>query len=263
MDLFLSKLLPLLIYPQGLACLLLLVALLVLKRRPGWGRGLVGLALVVLLVSGNSQVAATVVRSLEWQHLPPPDLPTTEAIVVLGGGIKPPNPPRPWVDVAEEGDRVLHGARLYLAGKAPLLIVSGGRVDWREGGPSEAEDMATLAQGMGVSPQAILQETTSLNTYENAVNVRAILTENEVARVLLVTSALHMPRALRVFRRQGIDAIAAPTDFLVTADQVNATQTTWQGQLLALLPQTDALHSLTRAMKEYLGMAIYWLRGWL
>lgn len=260
---FLSKLLPPLIYPLGLASLLLILALVVLGRRPALGRALVGAALAVLLLSSNGWVAARVVRSLEWQNLPPADLPTADAIVVLGGALKPPVPPRPWVDVSEEGDRVLHGAQLYLAGKAPLVVFSGGRITWRDGAASESEDMAALAMALGVPARAILQDPTSLNTHENAVNVRQILEANELGKVLLVTSAMHMPRSLRVFQRQGIDVIPAPTDFLVPFPQPDAAEATWQGKLLASLPDAVPLRQCTRAIKEYVGLVVYGLRGWI
>jgi uncharacterized SAM-binding protein YcdF (DUF218 family) len=264
MFLFLSKLLPLLIYPLGLACLLLVLALVWVWRRPRWAALAIGLALVVLLASSNTWVATAMMRSLEWRHLPAADLPQAEAIVVLGGAVKPEVPPRPWIDVAEEGDRVLHGAQLYLADKAPLLIFSGGRITWGQGGQrSEADDMAELAMALGVPSNAIVTETASLNTYQNAVNVRTILKARNIDTLLLVTSALHMPRALAIFRKQGMDAVPAPTDFHITEKSLNLARTTWQEQVLSWMPQTDNLHYLTRALKEYIGMAIYKLRGWL
>ena len=263
MFLFLSKLLPIFFYPLGLACLLLLLALLLLWKRPRWAAGSIVLALVLLLLGGNEWVSARVVRSLEWQHLPPSPVPQAEAIVVLGGAIQPPNSPRPWIDLTEAGDRVLHGAQLYLAGKAPLLILSGGRITWNEGGPSESADMAELAMAMGVPQSAILEDPTSLNTYENAVNTRAILEAQGINRVLLVTSAMHMPRSLKIFQKQGIEAIPAPTDFQITVDTLQVAQTTWQGRLLSVLPQAEPLYFLTKAIKEYVGTGVYRLRGWL
>lgn len=262
--LFLSKLLPLLLYPLGLACGLLLLALVLLWRRPRWAAGAMVLALGLLLVSSNSWVATAMMRSLEWRHLPPSNLPSAEAIVVLGGGIKPQISPRPWVDVADEGDRVLHGARLYLAGKAPLLILSGGRISWGQAPErSEAADMALLALALGVPESAIIQEATSLNTHQNAVNVEAILQDKGIQRILLVTSAQHMPRALAIFKRQGLEAIPAATDFHVAAGTLDLAETTWQGRTLSLAPQASNLDDVTRSLKEYLGLGVYWLRGWL
>ena len=118
MFLFLSKLLPLLVYPLGVALLLLLAALILLWQRPRWAATAIVTAGLILVISGNGAVASAMLRSLEWRYLPPPTLPQAEAIVVLGGAIKTHEPPRPWIDVTEQGDRVLHGARLYLNEKS-------------------------------------------------------------------------------------------------------------------------------------------------
>lgn len=264
MFLFLSKLLPLLIYPLGLACVLLVVALICLKRRPRWAAGAIALALALLLVSSNSGVSTAVIRSLEGRYQDTVNLPEAEAIVVLGGAIKPQFPPRPWIDVAEEGDRVLHGARLYLAGKAPLLVFSGGRITWGQGqSRSEAADMAELAEALGVPTRAILMEPDSLNTFENAAYTQVLLGDRGIERILLVTSAMHMPRALGIFKKQGFEAIPAPTDFHVARDPADPRLNTWQGRTLSLVPQTENLHYFTRALKEYIGIGIYWAKGWL
>lgn len=263
MFLFLSKLLPLLIYPLGLACLLLLAALLILWKYPRQAAILISVALVALLLGGNGWVANGLVRSLEWQNIPAADLPPAQAIVVLGGAVRPQIAPRPWIDVSEAGDRVLHGANLFQAGKAPLVIMSGGRIAWKGGGPPESADMAILAEAMGVPAGAILQDPTSLNTYENAVNVKKILQERNIQRVLLVTSAMHMPRSLRIFKKQGMEAIPAPTDFLLSEQEVLEPNSSTEAILLNLLPDADRLQQTTRVLKEYIGLVVYWLRGWL
>jgi len=81
--------------------------------------------------------------------------------------------------------------------------------------------------------------------------------------VLLVTSALHMPRSLLIFKRQGIAAIPASTDFLVTTEDMKQQQSTPQATILNLLPDADQLQQFTRALKEYVGIVVYRLRGWL
>lgn len=262
MFLFFSKLLPIFIYPLGLISLLLIVALIMIWRRPKWAAGLIAGALIILFFFSNYWVSSALIRSLEWQNLPEGELPNVSAIVVLGGAVLPKVPPRPWVEVSEEGDRILYGAKLYRDGKAPKLILSGGRIDWKNTGDPESKDMAELAQVMGVPKTAILEDPTSLNTYENAVNVRKILDSQGIERrVLLVTSALHLPRSLAIFKRQGIDAIPAPTDF-ITIEQ-DSEEATWQGTLLNFLPDVGRLAYSTRALKEYIGIIIYRLRGWL
>lgn len=220
-------------------------------------------ALMLLLLSSNSWMANSLVQSLEWQHIPKGALPTADAIVVLGGATKSKFPPRPSVDLSEAGDRVLYGAQLYREGKAPFVIASGGRIDWRGAGPAESADMAEILKTLGVPDSVILQDPTSLNTYQNAVNVKKIITERGIRRILLVTSAMHMPRSLGIFQRLGIDTIPAPTDFLVTQQELAEPNSSIQAILLNILPDADRLGMTTRGIKEYIGTIIYRLRGWL
>lgn len=263
MFLFLSKLLPLFIYPLGLASLMLLGALITVWKRPQLSAFCIALALVLILVPGNSWIAGRMVQSLEWQNLPLKELPTADAIVVLGGATRPQKYPRPWVDLMEEGDRIIHGARLFQQKKAPLLILSGGRIDWQNNNVSESADLATVAKAFGVPDSAILQDPTSLNTYQNAVNVKQILQQRGINRVLLVTSAMHMPRSIAIFKKQGIDAIPAPTDFLISEEELRSSQDTLPEKILNLFPDAVALHHFARSTKEYIGMGVYRLRGWL
>lgn len=264
MFLFLSKLLPLFIYPLGLVCLLLFISLIMAWKYPRRAAIPTGLALIVLLLASNGWVEKLVIKSLEWENLPQSELPTAEAIVILGGGVRPTSPPRAFVEVNEAGDRVIYGAKLYRDRKAPLIITSGGRVDWRGGGDqAESTDMATLLELFGVPKAVILEDKTSLNTYENAVNVQKILTEKKISRVLLVTSAMHMKRSLLIFQKLGMNPIPAPTDFLVTQQDIQEPNSSWSAIALNLLPDSDRLQDLTRALKEYLGIFIYRLRGYL
>jgi uncharacterized SAM-binding protein YcdF (DUF218 family) len=258
--LFLSKLLPLFIYPLGLSCLLLGVTLVLFWKHPRWAAVAIALALTGLLLGSNSYVAAGLVRSLERQHVPGKNIPKAEAIVVLGGATRAPDSPRPWVEVNEAGDRVLYAARLYQKQKAPRLILSGGRINWKGTGNSESEDMASLLQMMGVPSSAILEDPSSLNTYENAVNVKQILDREGIKTVLLVTSAMHMPRSMSIFKKLGIEASPAPTDFLI-ADRSLASQS-WQDVVLDILPDAEQLYLSSRALKEYIGLLIYRLKGW-
>lgn len=263
MFLFFSKLLPLFFYPLGVVCWLLVVALILWWRKSRFVPIPVLTALLVLLLSSNSWVANSLVQSLEWQHIPQGALPTADAIVVLGGATRSKSPPRPSVDLSEAGERVLYGAQLYREGKAPLIIASGGRINWRGGGPAESADMAEIMKTMGVPDSAILQDPTSLNTYQNAVNVQQILKKQGIRKILLVTSAMHMPRSLAIFQRLGIDTVAAPTDFLVTQQELAEPNSSIEASLLNIVPDAERLEMTTRALKEYLGTVIYRLRGWL
>ena len=278
MALFLSKLLPLFFYPLGLSSLLIAIALVILLWKPKRSRNagtdsrginlvrknrivsiLLGFALIILLLSSNEIFSKWLVRSLEWQYLPTGELPQAEAIVILGGGTRPRISPRPWYEINEAGDRILYGSLLYKQGKAPLLVVTGGRAEWLgEGGNPESEDMAAIAELIGVPSNAIIQESQSFNTRDNAVNTKQILSQKGINKILLVTSALHMPRSMKIFRKVGFESIPAPTDFLT----VNNENSKGWATVLDLLPSVDALKNTTNAIKEYIGLLIYQIAGW-
>ena len=259
----LSKCIPPFVYPLGRACLLILAGLL-LYRHLRWQRASLILALALLLVGGNHWVAYGLMRSLEWRYLPPREFPSAEVIVVLGGGTLAASYPRPTVEVNGAGDRVLYAAWLYHHGKAPYLLLSGGSIDWLSDQPSPADDMATLLEQLGVPRSAMWLETRSRNTYENALYSKEILQAKGIQRIILVTSAWHMPRAVGVFEHMGLQVIPAPTDFTVTLGENPTSQPALALQsLMDLLPSVENLSYTTKAMKEYLGFLSYYLRGWL
>jgi uncharacterized SAM-binding protein YcdF (DUF218 family) len=262
MFLFLSKLLPLFLYPVGLSCVLLVVAIATFWKRPQIAAIAMATALGILLFSSNAWVAEALMRSLESQYRPATTYPKVAAIVILGGATRPPVAPRVWPEVLEGGDRILYAARLYREGYAPKLILTGGRIDWKEGtNASEAQDIATLLEFMDIPASAMLLERTSLNTHENAVNVKAILAQEKLqGPILLVTSAFHMPRSMAIFKKEGMAAIAAPTDYLFGETTPISGISSF---LLKLFPDAEAMHQTTIALKEYIGMAVYWLKGWI
>jgi uncharacterized SAM-binding protein YcdF (DUF218 family) len=154
---------------------------------------------------------------------------------------------------------------LYQQGAAPRILLSGGNVPWL--GPAsvpEAEAMADILAAIGVPRDAMWTEPASRNTHENAVETQAFLESQGIDDVILVTSALHMPRAYGVFAKTDLDVRPVPTDYLVTqADWEHHTQLDPGIQLINLLPSAENLHWTTSALKEYVGIWIYRLRGWL
>ncbi len=263
MFLFLSKFLPLFVYPIGLTCALIGLAL-ILRRKPRGQMIVLIVTLALLWVGGNRWVAMGLARSLEWRYLPPDTIPAAEVIVLLGGGTEPGLAPRPTVGLNSAADREFFTAWLYKQGKAPNILVTGREIEWLAASDKGAGDMATVLEALGVPAEAIWLENESLNTYENAVFCRKILEEKGIHRVILVTSASHMPRSVALFEKQGIEVIPAPTDFSVTqADWQRLTHPNLPSLLISLMPTVDNLSTTTRAAKEYLGIFVYWLRGWL
>lgn len=269
MFLYLSKLLPLLVYPLGLACVLLGLTMY-LQRSQKWQMRLASIALALLWLGGNRIFTMTLVRSLEWRYAARPGeepvLPRGDVIVVLGGMTREVGYPRVINEVNEAGDRVLYAAWLYHQGAAPTILISGGTAPWvsPQGGPPEAEAIAELLDMLDVPREAVLLETDSRNTYENAVGSYEILEERDMHRIVLVTSALHMPRAYALFQRSGFEVIPAPTDFLVSqAEWDHYTQPSIPIQVMNLIPSARDLALTTQAIKEYIGMIVYRARGWM
>jgi uncharacterized SAM-binding protein YcdF (DUF218 family) len=264
MFIFLSKFLPNLVYPLSLAVMMLLAAW-VFVRKPVWRTRLIAGAFLLLWLGGSDVVSTLLMQSLEWRYLPPVEQPDVDAIVVLGGGTDTADYPRSMVEINGSGDRVLYAAKLYQEGKAPVIFVSGGRIEWaREISSTPAGEMLELLQLMGVPAEDVVLQPESRNTYEDALYTSRLLREQGVEQILLVTSAFHMPRSVALFENQGIEVIAAPVDFKVTQiDRETLFRPSLEAALIGLFPSPDNLSLTTLAVKEYLGIFTYSLRGWL
>jgi uncharacterized SAM-binding protein YcdF (DUF218 family) len=165
-----------------------------------------------------------------------------QAIVVLGGAIAPAQAGHNEPNLGAGVDRVWYAARLYHAGKAPLLLLSGGS-DPTISMTSEAEAMRLLLRDLGVPDTAMLLESRSRTTEENARFSGALLRQRGITTVLLVTSALHMKRAFRHWDAEGLQVQPAATDYEARLVPV------WQ----MWLPDAGALDGSARALKELVG----------
>jgi uncharacterized SAM-binding protein YcdF (DUF218 family) len=262
MFLFFSKFIPIFVYPLSLAAILLAGSLIL--RKPKWRKHFLGTGVLLIWIGGNGWVTGALVKSLEWQYMPLAEIPETDVIVILGGGTQPFVYPRPGPEVDDAGDRIIYGARLYREGKAPFVLVTGGRLPWSFSSEGAAREMTDLLVFMGVPNDAILLEGQSANTYENAVFTKRILEPMGINRILLVTSAMHMPRSVAIFEKQGFEVIPAPTDFIITRpDEELPFSQVWPNYLFSIFPSANNLNQTTLALKEYLGILTYWARGWL
>jgi uncharacterized SAM-binding protein YcdF (DUF218 family) len=248
---------------MGAACLLLTIALGLWWIKSKWTPAAISAALIILFLSGNNWISHWLAQSLEWQNIVKTELPTADAIVVLGGGTRSQAYPRPDVDFTDAGDRVWYGASLYHAKKAPKIIVSGGRISWKGAGDPESEDLTKLLVKMGVPKQDIIPEGESYNTRDNAIYVQKILKEQNFKTILLVTSAMHMPRSMAIFKHLGINAIAAPTDYRVSQLELDEPNRQTESTILSFIPNEEWLLLTTQAIREYMGILVYKLKGWL
>jgi uncharacterized SAM-binding protein YcdF (DUF218 family) len=264
MFVYLSKLLPLFLYPLGIVTILLIFAL-ALDKLKKWRKGLLIFALVVLWLGSNRWVSYGLARSLEWRNLPPKTTPQAEVIVLLGGGTEPEDYPRQITEVNSAGDRVLYAASLYRDGAAPAILASGGNLNFSGArGATPAEDMTDLLTQLGVPEDNIWPQDRSQNTHDDAVYSAEILREKDITEIILVTSAMHMPRAKALFEKQGIDVIPAAADFTITEQNWQSVFHPNAGEfVINLLPNASALNLTTTVLKEYFGLLVYRLQGWI
>lgn len=254
-----SKLVPILVYPLTISCFLLAGSLLARSARSA--RALVVLALGVLWLGSCGPVARAAVRSLELRYAPLPGDVTTPLIVLLGGAALPAVSPRTGVELSAEADRIVYAARLWHEQRAPKILIAAGVFDPAGVRRAEADDIAEVLRALGVPDEAMILERRSRNTYENAVEAHHLLGGGS-PRILLVTSALHMPRSVGVFRAQGFDVTPAPVDYLEVdrAPVTSRSAFVWR-LLLDLTPDAGSLQNLTQALREWLGIAVYWMQG--
>jgi uncharacterized SAM-binding protein YcdF (DUF218 family) len=185
--------------------------------------------------------------------------------VVLGGATEPALAPRPEVELNAAADRLTHGAALYKKGIAPYVLLSGGDIDFLAlTSSSPASDMQSVMEMLGVPIKAMWLQGKSQNTYEDALYSCQMIKDKGAKSIILVTSANHMPRAVAVFKKQGCEVTPSPADFTVTqAAWSNLWSSDWQEVLINLVPNYSNLSLTTKSLKEYIGWAVYRLKGWL
>ncbi len=257
MFLLLSKIFDLLLAPLTWAILLAAAAWALRRRRPALGGWLAAAAAVVLLVFSCPVVADTLLRAAEASapRTYRPDE-TYDAVVVLGGIMEA---RRPWQDDGKDltgaAERLTRTFELLREGHARVVLFSGGDVDPVPGIPSEAEELATMLQGWGIPPERIATETRSRNTHENAVETAKVVAARGWRRLLLVTSAVNMPRSLGCFHREGLSPDALPVDYRAGAPGAAAALESW-------LPRSGELELSTEALRELAGRVVYRVRGY-
>ncbi|MEH6552214.1 MAG: YdcF family protein [Pseudomonadales bacterium] len=210
------------ISPLGSALLGFLVAFLL--ARVGFkrlGRLLAVFSFLWLYIWSTPVASSWILAYVESQYalVEFDDIPVADAAVVLGGGVVATGFSESTlqdINLGNSADRVWYASRLYHAGKVKRLILTGG-TPLGGGGLSEAEAMQVFAQSLGVPSVHIHLESASNNTRENAHFTGDIIREHHYRRVLLVTSAFHMGRAIGRFDALGLDSglelIPVPTDF--------------------------------------------------
>lgn len=252
----LSKLFWLFAQPVSLLAELAVLALVFsLTRWRGVERALLSVLVVLTVLMLFTNIGQLAISPLEQRFHRPAQMPGAVAgAIVLGGGIDTAiaRDNRSY-ELNAAGDRFVEGLRLALDHPDFKIVVTGGVGSFGEPGDGDGIAGQRFFDAFNVPRSRLLFESQSQNTYQNAVDTKALLSTAEIKRPwLLITSAYHMPRALDVFRTQGFDVVPWPVDYRAPQHPMFR---------IALADPDGNLTTLTVALKEWTGLLAYWLSG--
>ncbi len=253
---FVSKVIGWIISPLHLGLVLLGIALglRILKRRPRTRNWLVIVACAEMWIFSLRLVSEPLTWGLEHQFDPAPKLETEPAAIVLLCGFTR-VPERGTYELTEASDRLVETVRLAHVYPKALVVVSGAYVDDYGAKYSESTVLHQLLVDMGIEPERIRMDDVSRNTRENAIESKRILTDviatADHGPILLVTSAMHMPRAAACFAKQGVQIVPWPVDYRMKGLG-----------LRGLFPGIDDMSQSNDALHEYFGWLAYRLSGY-
>ncbi|MCA9621861.1 MAG: YdcF family protein [Myxococcales bacterium] len=204
----------------------------------------VATAVVALFaLSGNVWLSQWLISVLEAGYRAPVEGdPPFDAVIVLGGGTSLTPDTRP--QLASSGDRIAVAAQLYHMGLAPKILASGSAIPALHGyARSAGEDTRVLLRGMGVPGEAVEEIVGPKTTSEELAAIAQRASREGWTRVGLITSACHLPRAMRLAQRSHVDVVPIPSDFRGTHAMVN---------IVHLVPSQEGFSTLRLVMWETL-----------
>ncbi len=232
---FLKKLIAYFILPPGLLVIAFAVLGLLTKKKLAKLIAF-SFALFVYLLS-IEPIKDVLYKPLEESY-PVPSKPEGDAIVILGGGAY-----NTGILKEDSTKRLLTGFVLHKQTDLPIILSGGASI----GALPEAEIMKGLLLTLGVDKGKIYTDVNSKDTEENAQEVKKLCERLGCRRVVLVTSAYHMRRALLSFQKAGLEVVPYPTDF----------KRDMRYNLYSLLPKMSVFADSYKALREYLGLVWY------
>jgi len=243
LTIYIHKILPLLASPLVLVILLVLWGVLFKSRRVSLAA--IGILIVCSLPVFSNKLISYLERG--YSLAPTADVDSADAIVVLSGMVKTVEGTNGLVyEWNEESDRIFAGIDLIQENKAPVLVLTGGKLPWSIGKP-EGEYLRDIAEKLGVPSDIILLTENVQNTDQEAKAVAKLLGKDQ-PNIILVTSAFHMPRAQKVFEAASIVVSPFPVDFLSGVNKAS---------LIHFIPSAEAFRGTSFFVREVIGRLYY------
>lgn len=212
-------------------------------------------AFTLLILLTNPYLNDLALRQWESKPVAKADLPLSDIGIVLTGITYSEMQPTDQLHFNESADRITEAIILLSDGFIKELIISGGTVSSGENVIAESIQLEQLLLASHISPRKYHLETQSKNTYENAKYCAEYIRSEqlETRRILLITSAIHMPRALACFKKQGITVRPYPVDFK-TSPSISVS---------SFVPSSQPLNYWRMLIKEWIGYATYKVVGYI
>ncbi len=251
----LSKVLFFLLNPLNWIVLLLLGALFFRRKR--WKRRCLRTALGVAVVFSNPLLFDQLVGVWEMETVEKSALNETYDVAIVLGGYTEFQQKRALnsYNFSESVDRITTAVELYQTGQVKHILLSGGSGKLLEEEPSEAQAMQQFLRKLNMPDTAVWADPTSRNTRANALHSKALLDEKMPdARCLLITSAIHMPRAKACFEKVNLEVDYLSVDYLQAPQKWLPVNT--------ILPSTEVMDDWQRLLKEWVGYVVYKMQGY-
>ena len=243
---YLHKILPLIASPLFLIIFLIILGTIFKSKK------ITLFGIVILIFCSLPIISNKLIGYLEKDYILQDALAidNADAIVVLSGMIKTIKvDDKLKYEFGGAVDRILSGIDLFKNNKASLLILTKGQLPWSLGMP-EGEYLKEFAVKFGVPKESILLTDNVQNTDQEAKSVKKLLNSNDV-KVILITSAFHMPRAKKVFEASNIKVIPFAVDFINSHQKLT---------FMSFIPSADALSGTSLFVREMIGRLYYNLK---
>jgi len=248
----LSKIFWTLAQPANLLLVLLVIAAVMLWRWPRAGRVFTIVLVIGAVLVGTLPIGDYLLRDIEKTYSAPALPARVNGVIVLGGFVSADGSiAHHKIQMNYKAERLIEF--ITLAHKYPhaKLVFSGGSGNPMVQDSREADWVRRAWADMGLDPSRVIWERESRNTFENAVNSKALAHPQPGENWVLVTSATHMPRAVAIFAHQGWHVIPDPVDFITINTPF------WQREFSL----SENLWLLTEALKEIIGKVAYQASG--
>jgi len=242
---YLHKILPLILSPLFIIILIISFGIIFKSKKISF------LGIVILIICSLPIISNYLTYLLEKDYRPTDitSIAKADAVVVLSGMVTKVKGDKEFkYEFTGSVDRIFAGIELIKENKAPYLILTRGKVPWSQGKP-EGEFLYDYAIKAGIDKQQIILTDNVQNTDQEAKAIKKIF--NEKIKIILVTSAFHMPRAIKVFEAAGIDTVPFPVDFQDSSQKFT---------LLNFIPSASAFSQTSHFVREIQGRIYYKLK---